>query len=538
VVTKQAMLSKKESPLLDYAISKLTPEVFSHPVWVWFGNHGDSNAARIIEDLLNEAQKLQNDNPSDACQLMLICCVFQNYANQHQNALATIQHTLALAKRTGLTRELLWANWGASAICIQHGNYERAVSYLDELEASLSIEKEWVLADFVDIIKQSLYDPTKVGTKIDEKISSDSPADDLIHLTFLWIQQWGSQVQFSKAKFSAISKSSVNSVSINPQKIRLLFSTHYWQNYWRIIRLIFKEKFSIFHTSSLPSSRSSQKNQRQTNQSATNIPDDPISHLKNTRAPTTVSITVRMLGHFNLAIQDLTIKLPTSRSLSLLKYLLMHHKQDTPREVLMDIFWPDADPEAARNNLNVAIHGLRSTFRHTAKMPIILFSEGGYQINPDFELRIDVNEFEHYQFSGRQFESSGSLQAAISEYEIAAHLYQGDFLEEDLYEDWPIMIRERLRLAYIDMLDRLSHIYFNQKNLTACAATCQRILERDNCRENTHCLLMHCYCQQGQDYLALRQYQACAAALKSELDAEPAPSTKALAEKIKHHESI
>jgi DNA-binding SARP family transcriptional activator len=121
---------------------------------------------------------------------------------------------------------------------------------------------------------------------------------------------------------------------------------------------------------------------------------------------------------------------------------------------------------------------------------------------------------------------------------MAIGLYQGDFMQDDPYEDWAIPMREKLRIAYLDMLVHLSHIYFSQGKLASCVALCQLTLERDNCREDAHCLLMRCYCQQGQDYLALRQYQICVSALKSELDVEPAPATKALAEQIKRHEKV
>jgi len=63
---KQTMLSNKESPLLDYAISKLTPEVFSHPVWVRFHNKNLAVLSGTIANLFREAEKLRHQHPSDA----------------------------------------------------------------------------------------------------------------------------------------------------------------------------------------------------------------------------------------------------------------------------------------------------------------------------------------------------------------------------------------------------------------------------------------------------------------------------------------
>jgi DNA-binding SARP family transcriptional activator len=49
---------------------------------------------------------------------------------------------------------------------------------------------------------------------------------------------------------------------------------------------------------------------------------------------------------------------------------------------------------------------------------------------------------------------------------------------------------------------------------------------------------MRCYSQQGQPNLALRQYQACVEALRTELDVEPEPPTTQLAERIRRRERV
>ena len=66
------------------------------------------------------------------------------------------------------------------------------------------------------------------------------------------------------------------------------------------------------------------------------------------------------------------------------------------------------------------------------------------------------------------------------------------------------------------------------------ASVCQNILERDNCREDVHCLLMRCYAHQNQVPLALRQFQIRVQALRQELDVDPATSTVSLYEELRH----
>jgi DNA-binding SARP family transcriptional activator len=204
----------------------------------------------------------------------------------------------------------------------------------------------------------------------------------------------------------------------------------------------------------------------------------------------------------------------------------------------MDIFWPDAEPETARNNLNVAMHSLRRALRAVIFLPVVVFEDGAYGLEPNLQVWLDVEEFERCVQVGQRLESRNQLTAAVAEYETAISLYQGDFLEQNPYEEWTVLDRERLRVAYLDTLDHLSQIYFSQERYAACITVCQLILTRDRCHEDAHCLLMRCYSRQGQYHLALRAYQICVEALRAELEVEPALETIQLYEQIRRREHV
>ncbi|HWQ15919.1 MAG TPA: BTAD domain-containing putative transcriptional regulator, partial [Roseiflexaceae bacterium] len=251
------------------------------------------------------------------------------------------------------------------------------------------------------------------------------------------------------------------------------------------------------------------------------------------------ALTVHLLGPFRVLVNERPVESwPSGRGRALFKYLMAHHTRPIARDTLMDLFWPEARPEAARNSLNVALHGLRQAFRAVSDLPVVIFQEGAYRINPDVSLWVDVEEFERRVRAGRRLEAAGQLAAATAEYEVAAGLYQGDFMADDPYDDWPVLTRERLRVAYLETLDRLAQISFGQGKYAACANLCQLILARDVCREDAHCRLMRCYARQGQHHLALRQYQVCVEALRQELGVEPALATIQLCERIRRRETV
>jgi DNA-binding SARP family transcriptional activator len=251
------------------------------------------------------------------------------------------------------------------------------------------------------------------------------------------------------------------------------------------------------------------------------------------------ALAVYCLGPFRVYQDDeLITDWPSGKGKAIFKYMTADGGRPILKDVLMSLFWPDADPEAARNNLNVAIYGLRQAFRvGRPDFPHILFEDDCYVLNRVMAVWIDVEEFLQRYDAGRNLERQGKLVEAVSEYEAAEGLYQGDFLEEDPYEDWPIPRREGLKDSYLFILDRLSRYYLRQKAYSMCIQLCQKILAKDDCREDAHRRLMRSYYQQGQRNLALRQYHLCVEFLAQVLDVPPMPETLTLYRHIRNGET-
>ncbi|MBI1879612.1 MAG: hypothetical protein HYR94_15565, partial [Chloroflexi bacterium] len=236
--------------------------------------------------------------------------------------------------------------------------------------------------------------------------------------------------------------------------------------------------------------------------------------------PGSAALVIYCLGPFRVYLNGQPVTGWNSlKSQTILKYLVTHHGGSTCKDVLMEVFWPEADPEAARRNLHQAIYCLRQTLkRGRADLQPIQFENDCYSLNPALTVWLDSAEFERHAQAGRRLEAAGQLAAAMAEYSRAEALYQGDFLEEDLYEDWTSWPREHLRSIYLDLADRLSEYHLRQGELETAIALCQKMLGRDNCYEQAHRRLMECYHRQGQRHLAVRQYQLCVQMLKTELD--------------------
>ena len=569
---KETMLSQSGRSLLEYAQSRLSPEVFSHPIWVRFGKKETPDSLNIVDHLSSAAKNIQSSDPGIACQLLLICAVYQNRAGQAQNAVLTVQQALTLAERTNLSREVTWAIWGACAIYAQQGNFEQAATRFIDLQAVLSEQNEWILANYVDVLRQSLFQSGSPHNNVFE---------NLITPTLEWLQNWGFTT-LPEGVFETLPEHVANPVARQEPLGQPSFPGKPWPVRWHTLMLAIRGELRlqwIRDGSSPAKSKSSWWGAILSflhiyilrRDSDTQVHDDfhPLQNIalpppvkddpprfpsktrkkarettpasqksRRSKRDTSIPVTVHMLGAFRMTIGDVPVKIPSSRSLSLFKYLLIHHKQAIPREVLMDKFWPDAEPETARNSLNVAIHSLRQHLHTVSDLPLIVFEAGSYGLTPNLQVWIDVEEFERAHQTGHRLETRNQMAAAIAEYECAVSLYQGDFLEENPYEEWTILDREHHRIAYLDTLDRLSQIYFEEERYSACRTACQLILIKDPCREDAHCLLMRCYSRQRQPHLALYQYQVCVEALRGELQVEPAPETTQLYNRIRRREQV
>ena len=255
-----------------------------------------------------------------------------------------------------------------------------------------------------------------------------------------------------------------------------------------------------------------------------------ISAPKDIEVESSPKLIVHCLGAFRVYQDDQPVlDWSSGKSKSIFKYLITHRQVPVIKDVLMDLFWPDIPPEAARNNLNVAIYGLRQTLRKTRNhFSHILFMNDAYQLNPSLTIWLDCDEFKDYLNAARRAEKDGNLSMAIQDYCAAEELYQGEFLEEDRYEDWPVVQRQRIQDEYLNLLERLGSIYFDAANYSACISACRKILDIDPCREQIHRQLMLCYAQSGLPYLAMRQFHLCVEALTKELDIAPSSATKDL----------
>lgn len=251
---------------------------------------------------------------------------------------------------------------------------------------------------------------------------------------------------------------------------------------------------------------------------------------------TRTTIRAYCFGSFELYINSEQIaNWHSQKAKTLFKYLIKAKKKPITREALVETLWPDCDPEIGRNNLKSAIYSLRqtlSTNSHKDMHQIVLFKEGQYLINPEVDIWVDVDEFEHNWLVGRTYEKILNKEEADRKYHLAEELYRGDYFEDDPYLEWTMLPREALKDTYLAILGKLAQSSFEEADYESCIIYSQKILANDVCHEEAYRWLIKCYVCLGQCHRAHQWYDICANTLKRELDTKPDQKTTILYQQL------
>jgi DNA-binding SARP family transcriptional activator len=223
---------------------------------------------------------------------------------------------------------------------------------------------------------------------------------------------------------------------------------------------------------------------------------------------------------------------------ALLSALALSHRHYLPRETLLFRLWPNSEPALAGQSLNGLLYSVRLLLgdRTGGAWPV-LSERGGYRLNTEAGISVDVDRFDALASAGDSHLRSADTAGAMDLYTSAARLYRGDLGQTG---DAGVEIeRERLRARYLTILGRLADHRFRAADYTASLDFALALLRADPCREDAHRLLMRCYVRQGERAQAIRQFRLCELVLRTEFEAAPERATLELLDQIRcHPESV
>ncbi len=206
------------------------------------------------------------------------------------------------------------------------------------------------------------------------------------------------------------------------------------------------------------------------------------------------------------------------------------------RTTLSALLWPEVDATQARANLSRTLVDLR-----TALGPASLHAEPDRVGLDPGELFVDARAF---RAALARVTAHGHGGAALCDDCLAAaasavELYREDFLagfslrDAPDFDTWQTLQTETLRLELGETLESLARTYLARNDPARGLPPARRWLSLDPLSEPAHRCVMRLHAAAGDRAAACAQYEACRAALQSELGIPPEYETTALFEQLK-----
>jgi DNA-binding SARP family transcriptional activator len=248
---------------------------------------------------------------------------------------------------------------------------------------------------------------------------------------------------------------------------------------------------------------------------------------------------VYTLGGFRVLVDGETVddhawRRKTARQL--FKVLLTRPGRRMTRDEVVELFWPDSDADAASSNLRSALYAMRRALGgHSVSSPpeVVFGDHTSVWLGADTELWTDASVFE--QLVAEAWRSPNPLPRL----EEASALYAGDYLPDDLYEDWAIERREVLRRTWTELQFGLAQALEAQSaDLNAVLQPLERLTRLDPTNERAVQEQIKLLARYGRRAEALRVYERLVQSLREELEVQPSTETAELYRHISRGEPV
>lgn len=251
-------------------------------------------------------------------------------------------------------------------------------------------------------------------------------------------------------------------------------------------------------------------------------------------------LKVRLFGPFELWCGNRQIQdsdWPRRKTQLLFKCLVSNRGRIFSKDQLIDALFGHLDVDKASLNLYNRISELRKVLepdlpkRHPSAF-IERIGTGDYRFVDTDLCWVDAESFQRHAETAQELEQTSRWSEAIEQYNKALQLYRGEYLAEDLYEEWTQATRQYLAEKHLDIIEGLIRCHEETAQYTQVINFCKHLIELQPARESAYQAWMKAAYQSGQPEQAAQIYDQCVGALKQHLDISPSLQITQLLEKI------
>jgi DNA-binding SARP family transcriptional activator len=243
-------------------------------------------------------------------------------------------------------------------------------------------------------------------------------------------------------------------------------------------------------------------------------------------------LELQLLGPVDVLIDGRPLVVDTRKAIGLLAYLAV--AGDQSRDHLVDLFWPESDPERGRGSLRRTLSALRSGLGERW----VRADRTRVRFESDDDVSVDVDLFLAAGSEVHDHAPDQVCRKCIDSLSRAASLYRGDFIEgfslhgSPAFDDWLMAEGEHLRRTASSVFERWSKALAAEGRYPESIAAARRWLAVDPLHERAHRTLMLLHAWSGDRSGSVDVYRACVEVLDRELGVSPLEETTELYEAI------
>ena len=220
----------------------------------------------------------------------------------------------------------------------------------------------------------------------------------------------------------------------------------------------------------------------------------------------------------------------SERSKELFFYLLQRGRPLRKEEIALEL-WPDASPK----QVNSAFHSTLYRLRRAIHPQVVVQTGGGYQVNPEFDITYDAQEFEAHAAEAERAEAgSVAWREGLSR---AVGLYRGPFAAS-FESDWAEDARRRYEEIYLSCMLALSSAALRRGDAGEAVTMAEAVIAVDPLNEDATYRVMEAHAQRGHLDLATRAYRHLSDAMRDELGTSPSRRLRTLYDRVISGEAL
>jgi WD40 repeat protein/DNA-binding SARP family transcriptional activator len=226
-------------------------------------------------------------------------------------------------------------------------------------------------------------------------------------------------------------------------------------------------------------------------------------------------LELRVLGQFEVRVNDGVVLLASRPAQSLLAYLALSAGTAHRREKLAGLFWPETDDDNARANLRHALWRIRKAVEAVRV-------GRGYLVSDELAVAFDAGA--DYWLDAGVLVADGD---AVHALQNSLAVYRGELLP-GFYDEWVAPERERLAAVFQRKMQRLLDRLAEDRRWTDVLEWATRWISVGHAPEQAYRALMQAHAELGNRSGVVLAYQQCCRALFSDLGVEPSSQTQRL----------